>query len=207
MKAIEASGLRQRFGTRTVLGPLELSLEAGDSLAVLGENGSGKTTLLRLLATAARPAGGELRIFGLDASRERTELRRRIGYLGDVAGHYPALTALENLEFFCTLQGVARTRAPRMLDLVGLGGVARRRASELSRGMSQRLGLARALLHAPELLVLDEPDAGLDESGRELLTKVVEGKTLVLATHDRELAAALCRHSLDLSGRSLEVYR
>jgi heme exporter protein A len=207
MKAIEASGLRQRYGTRTVLGPLELSLDAGDSLAVLGENGSGKTTLLRLLATAARPSAGELRIFGLDASRERTELRRRIGYLGDVAGHYPALTALENLEFFCTLHGVDRSRALRMLDLVGLGAVARRRASELSRGMSQRLGLARALLHAPELLVLDEPDAGLDERGREVLAKVAEGKTLVLATHDRELAASLCLHTLDLSGRSLEVYQ
>jgi len=207
VKAIEARGLRQRFGSRTVLGPLELSLDAGDSLAVLGENGSGKTTLLRLLATAARPSGGELRIFGLDASRERTELRRRIGYLGDVAGHYPALTALENLEFFCDLHGVERARAPRLLEQVGLAHVGRRRAGELSRGMGQRLGLARALLHAPELLVLDEPDAGLDDDGRELLTKLVEGKTLVFATHDRELAARLCRHSLDLSRRALEVFR
>ena len=73
--------------------------------------------------------------------------------------------------------------------------------------MAQRLGLARALLHAPELLVLDEPDAGLDDDGRELLTKLVEGKTLVFATHDRELAARLCRHSLDLSRRALEVFR
>ena len=207
MKAIEAAGLRQRFGTRTVLGPLDLSLESGDSLAVLGENGSGKTTLLRLLATAARPSGGELRIFGLDASRERTELRRRIGYLGDVAGHYPALTALENLEFFCDLQGVERARAPRLLEQVGLAAVARRRAGQLSRGMAQRLGLARALLHAPELLVLDEPDAGLDEEGRGLLEKLVEGRSLVLATHDRQLAGQLCRHTLDLSQRALEAYQ
>ena len=207
MKAIQAGGLRQRFGTRTVLGPLELSLDTGDSLAVLGENGSGKTTLLRLLATAARPAAGELRIFGLDASRERTELRRRIGYLGDLAGHYPALTAVENLEFFCDLHGVERSRAPQLLEQVGLSAVGRRRAGELSRGMAQRLGLARALLHAPELLVLDEPDAGLDDQGRELLEKLVEGKTLVLATHDRELAGKLCRHTLDLSRRTLEVFQ
>jgi heme exporter protein A len=207
MKAVEAVALRQRYGTRTVLGPLDLVLEVGESLAVLGENGSGKTTLLRLLATAARPSGGVLRLLGLDASTERPELRRRIGYLGDVAGHYPALTALENLEFFCDLHGVQRARARAALDLVGLAAAAPKRAAELSRGMAQRLGLARAILHAPELLVLDEPDAGLDDEGRELLARVAAGKTLVMATHDRDLAAKLCRRSLDLSTRRLEAYR
>lgn len=207
MRAIEATGLRQRFGTRTVLGPLDLTLEAGESLAVLGENGSGKTTLLRLLATAARPSAGALRILGLDASTQRTELRGRIGYLGDTAGHYPALTARENLEFFADLQGVDRSRATAMLELVGLSPFASRRASELSRGMAQRLGLARALLHAPEMLILDEPDAGLDELGREVLVEAVKGRTLVLATHDRALAGRLCGRTLDLSIRGLEVYR
>jgi heme exporter protein A len=201
MRAIEAVGLRQRYGTRIVLGPLDLVLEAGESLAVLGENGSGKTTLLRLLATATRPTSGELRLFGLDASTERAELRRRIGYLGDVAGHYPALTALENLEFFCDLHGIERSTA------VGLAAIAPKRAGELSRGMAQRLGLARAILHSPELLVLDEPDAGLDEEGRAVLARVAAGKTLVMATHDRELAAKLCGRILDLSARGLEAYR
>jgi len=207
MRAIEAVGLRQRYGSRTVLGPLDLVLEAGESLAVLGENGSGKTTLLRLLATAARPAGGELRMLGLDASVERTELRRRIGYLGDRPGHYPALTARENLEFFAVLQGVDRSRAVATLELVGLAAVADRRAAELSRGMAQRLGLGRAVLHAPELLVLDEPDAGLDEEGRRLLARLAEGRSLVLATHDRELATQLCGRTLDLSRAPLEAYR
>jgi heme exporter protein A len=207
MRAIEAAGLRQRYGTRTVLGPLDLVLESGETLAVLGENGSGKTTLLRLLATATRPAGGSLRLLGLDASTERGELRRRIGYLGDVAGHYPALTAEENLEFFCDLHGIERSRARVTLELVGLGAAARKRAAELSRGMAQRLGLARAVLHAPELLVLDEPDAGLDEEGREVLARVAAGKTLVMATHDRELAAKLCGRTLDLSLRGLEAFR
>jgi heme ABC exporter ATP-binding subunit CcmA len=207
MRAIEAAGLRQRYGTRTVLGPLDLVLEAGESLAVLGENGSGKTTLLRLLATATRPSGGKLRLFGLDASTQRAELRRRIGYLGDVAGHYPALSALENLEFFCDLHGIERSSAVETLEVVGLTAVASKRAAELSRGMAQRLGLARAILHSPELLVLDEPDAGLDEEGREVLGRVAAGKTLVLATHDRELAARLCSRRLDLSVRGLEAYR
>jgi heme ABC exporter ATP-binding subunit CcmA len=207
MRAVEAAGLRQRYGTRTVLGPLDLTLEAGESLAVLGENGSGKTTLLRLLATAARPAGGELQLFGLDASTRRPELRRRIGYLGDVAGHYPALTALENLEFFSDLHGIDRSRARRTLEMVGLAAAASKRAVELSRGMAQRLGLARAILHEPDLLVLDEPDAGLDEEGREILGQVAAGRTLVLATHDRELATKLCGQTLDLSTRGLEAYR
>ena len=207
MRAVEAVGLRQRYGTRTARGPLDLILEAGESLAVLGENGSGKTTLLRLLATAARPSGGELRLLGLDAATQRPELRRRIGYLSDVAGHYPALTALENLEFFCDLHGIHRSRARGTLEVVGLGAAAGKRAAELSRGMAQRLGLARAVLHAPELLVLDEPDAGLDEEGREVLARVAAGKTLVMATHDRELAARLCGRALDLSVRGLEAYR
>ena len=207
MMAIEAVGLRQRYGTRTVLGPLDLVLEAGASLAVLGENGSGKTTLLRLLATAARPSGGQLRLLGLDAATARPELRRRIGYLGDVAGHYPSLTALENLEFFCDLHGIHRSRALGTLDQVGLAAAAGKRAAELSRGMAQRLGLARAILHAPELLVLDEPDAGLDEDGRELLASITAGKTLVMATHDRDIAAKLCGRTLDLSTRGLEAYR
>ena len=207
MRAIEATALRQRYGRRTVLGPLDLALEVGDSLAVLGENGSGKTTLLRLLATAARPSGGELRIFGLDASASRAELRRRIGYLGDATGHYPALTARENLEFFADLHGVDRARAGGMLEQVGLGAAAGKRAAELSRGMAQRLGLARALLHAPELLILDEPDAGLDDLGRAVLAEMVKGRTLVLATHDRDLAGRLCGRVLDLTTRGLEVYR
>lgn len=207
MRAIEAAGLRQRYGSRTVLGPLDLVLEAGESLAVLGENGSGKTTLLRLLATAARPAAGRLRMLGLDAAVERTELRRRIGYLGDSPGHYPALSARENLEFFAVLHGVDRSRVQAALDLAGLAGVAERRAAELSRGMAQRLGLARAVLHAPQLLILDEPDAGLDEEGRGVLARIAEGRSLVLATHDRELAAQLCGRTLDLSSASLAVYQ
>ncbi len=203
MIAIQAVGLVQRFGDRTVVGPLDLELAAGESLAVLGENGSGKSTLLRLLATVSRPAAGRLTLLGLDAATQRRELRRRIGYVGDVPGHYPALTALENLEFFCDLQGVPRSRAAQAIELVGLGASRNRRAFELSRGMAQRLALARALLHAPELLILDEPDAGLDKSGRELLTTIGSGRSMVIATHDRDLAGRLCSQLVELSPRPL----
>lgn len=206
MKAIEGRGLSQRFGSRTVFSGLDLDLEAGASLAVLGENGSGKTTLLRLLATVARPASGELRLLGLEATRERTALRRRIGWLGEAPGLYPALTALENLELFADLHGVARPRCRELLDEAGLAEAAGQRAAELSRGMQQRLALARTVLHGPELLVLDEPEAGLDEAGRSLLERFAAGRTVVIATHQRSLAERLCSEQLDLSARRLEVY-
>src|SRR5207248_8512182 len=140
-------------------------LARGERLAVLGGNGAGKTTLLRLLATAVRPAAGSLELFGLDAGRQRHRLRARLGYLGHQAGLYPILTALENLEFFATLHGLGPAAAVEALALAGLGPLAGRRAEQLSRGQQQRLALARAVLHRPELLVLDEPDASLDGEG------------------------------------------
>lgn len=200
MNAIEARGLGQRFGSHLALRELDLDVEVGESVAVLGDNGSGKTTLLRLLATAARPATGTLTVLGLDTSRDREALRGRIGYLGHHGGLYPALTALENLEFFCSLFALPRPRAREVLELVGLGSAQRRRAAELSRGMQQRLALGRAVLHRPELLLLDEPDAALDQAGRALLAELGRGRTLVLATHDRGLAESLCSRTLLLAG-------
>src|SRR5947209_7034106 len=105
MTAVSARRLVQRFGSQVAVGPVDLELAAGERLAVLGGNGAGKTTLLRLLATAARPAAGSLALFGLDTGRQRERLRTRLGYLGHQAGVYPALTALENLEFFAALHG------------------------------------------------------------------------------------------------------
>ena len=196
--AVEAEALGQRFGARVALRPLDLELAVGGRLAVLGDNGAGKTTLLRLLATAARPASGALRLFGLDALRQRDALRPRIGYLSHQPGLYPALSAQENLELFCVLRDLGKARAAEALAEMGLEGAARMPAGQLSRGQQQRLALARALLHDPELLVLDEPDASLDAAGRSLLGRLVEGRTLVLATHDLGFARSLCETSLRL---------
>jgi len=171
---------------------------AGERVAVVGGNGAGKTTLLRLLATVVRPDSGELRLFGLDAARRRAELRPRIGWLAHQPGLYPALTALENLEFFCTLHGLPRSRAGECLALLGVAADARRPAAELSRGRQQRLALARSLLHDPELWVLDEPDSSLDAEGRQLLSRLAGDRTLVIATHDRELAATLGARLVEL---------
>ncbi len=203
--AIRARGVVQRYGLRRVLGPLDLELEAGERVAVLGDNGAGKSTLLRTLATLSRPAEGTLELWGRDAFRHRDVLRPRLGYLAHEAGLTPILTARENLVFFCRLQAVALERADQVLEEVGLGQEAARTPTlELSRGMQQRLALARTLIGDPELLLLDEPDASLDAGGLRLLERVVEGRAVVLATHDRPLARRLCGRALLLAvGRPL----
>jgi ABC-type multidrug transport system ATPase subunit len=149
-----------------------------------------------MLATAARPAAGSLELLGLDAVLQRDRVRGRVGYLGHQPGLHPTLTARETLELFATLHGLERGRAPEALDWLGLGELGGERVEQLSRGQQQRLALARAVLHDPELLVLDEPDASLDAEGRHLLAALADGRTLVMATHDRELARQLCDRAL-----------
>src|SRR5438105_7230918 len=161
MSIIVANGLTHWFGSEHALDSVDLVVDTGEHVAVLGENGAGKTTLLRILATAMRPTSGRLEIAGLDAYRERRRLRHHLGYAGHALGLYPALSAAENLEFFCELQGAPRSRVGEVLDAVGLAGAASRRAAQLSRGMQQRLAIGRAILHDPRLLILDEPDASL----------------------------------------------
>ena len=198
MSTIVGTALTQRFGADVALDAVDLVVDAGEHLAVLGENGAGKTTLLRIVATAARPTSGTLQIFGLDAMVERRRLRGRIGFVEHAPGLYPALSAAENLAFFCTLQGVDRARVAQVLDLVGLADIARRPAGKLSRGAQQRLAIGRAVLHEPQLLVLDEPDASLDSDGPDLLMKVMRGRTAIIATHDHALANRLCKRMLEL---------
>ena len=204
MSILVANGLTHWFGSDVALESIDLTIDTGEHMAVLGENGAGKTTLLRILATATRPTSGRLEIMGLDALRERRRLRRRIGFVAHAPGLYPALSAAENLEFFCTLQGVNRSRVAETLGVVGLSDVASRPAGQLSRGMQQRLAIARAILHDPKLLVLDEPDASLGSDGADVLAAVMRDRTVVLATHDHALANRLCQRTLVLRhGRSV----
>ena len=202
--AVQAAGLSQRFGASVALRGVDLEVAAGERLAVLGDNGAGKTTLLRLLATVARPDSGQLHLFGLDALRQREALRPRIGYLSHQPGLYAALSALENLELYCTLRGLPRGRAGEALEQAGLAAGDGRAAGRLSRGQQQRVALARSLLHDPELWILDEPDASLDAAGRALVARRAEGRTVVLATHDSAFARSLCDRSLRLKeGRGI----
>ena len=204
MSAIVAEGISHWFGSEPALDSVDLVVERGDHVAVLGENGAGKTTLLRILATALRPSAGRLEIMGLDARKERSRLRGRMAFVAHASGLYPALTAEENLAFFCDLRGADRARVPETLEIAGLSQVGKRRVGDLSRGMQQRLAIARAMLHDPLLLILDEPDASLDADGAELLATVMNNRTTVLATHNQALATRLCPRSLVLrKGRVL----
>ncbi|HEX7734481.1 MAG TPA: heme ABC exporter ATP-binding protein CcmA [Ktedonobacteraceae bacterium] len=188
-------GVKKSFGLKPILRGVNLSIQAGERVALLGANGAGKTTLLRILAGLSRPGEGKVTIDGLDLLQQTREVRRKVGFVAHQPYLYDDLTALENLLFFARMYAVEhpQTRATNLLLRVGLQKKARERASSLSRGQLQRLALARALLHSPRLLLLDEPDTGLDQEGLELLNELLQehraqGGTILFTTHDLEVA-------------------
>jgi heme exporter protein A len=185
-EAVACERLERVFGERRALRGLDLHVEEGELVLLTGPNGAGKTTLLRLLATVIRPSGGSARVGGHALPREAAAVRPRVGYLGHESLAYAGLTARENLQLYAALYGVDRERVEESLARVGLAERAGSRVSELSRGMRQRLALARACLHRPALLLLDEPTAGLDEEGRALLRQLLAdgGRTVLAATHE-----------------------
>src|SRR5207237_6395520 len=150
MSMLVAAGLTHRFGSARAPDNVDLVLDTGEHMAVLGDNGAGKTTLLRILATALRPTSGRLTIAGLDAFGERRRLRHYLGYVAHAPGLYPALSARENLEFFCDLQDVDRSRVDEALATVGLLSVSDRGAGALCRRRRQRLALVLAIAHRPQ---------------------------------------------------------
>ena len=190
-KAIDLRGLRRDFGDRTALAGVDLSLGGGETLIVVGPNGAGKTTLLRILATLLRPTTGEVRVLGARLPDEAWKARGRIGFLGHEPLLYRDLSGRENLRFHASLHGLGGDRAEgRIASLLAAIGMERRaddRVAELSAGMRQRLAICRAVLHEPELLLLDEPDSNLDEGGRELARELIgpdEDRARVIVTHD-----------------------
>jgi heme exporter protein A len=196
-EVITARGVERRFGPVRALRGVDLHLGRGETLAVFGSNGAGKTTLLRVLAGLLRPTAGEVRVLG-QAVPGDASLRRRLGVLGHESFVYSDLSGVENLTYYARLYGVERRgRVDGLLDEVGLRDAATRATRTYSRGMLQRLSLARAVLHDPEVLLLDEPFSGLDAVGAEVLSAVLArlraaGASVVLTTHDfeRGLAAA-----------------
>jgi ABC-type multidrug transport system ATPase subunit len=196
---IAARALEKRYGRKRALRPVDLELAEGSFLLVTGPNGSGKTTLLRLIVGLAAPSKGELDV--------RVD-RGRLGYLGHETLLYRDLTALENLELYGRLYRVRarRERIGELLDRFGLASVRSERAGSYSRGMLQRLALCRALLHDPDLLVLDEPFTALDAEGSALLdlhlAQLAETRTVVLTTHDPARVDHLPSDRLALASRA-----
>ena len=199
--SIEIAGVSRRYGRRRALVRASLTCRAGDIVGLFGPNGAGKSTLLGIVSTLIRPTEGEVRYGGRLASDVGDTLRSRIGVLGHDLYLYGDLTARENLEFFGRLYGLGdvERRVADALAEARLSDRAGDRASSFSRGLRQRLALARALLHAPRLVLLDEPFTGLDDDsvrllGERLRALRAEGAIVVMATHDFETADGLVDH-------------
>jgi ABC-type multidrug transport system ATPase subunit len=187
--AVELSGVTRVFGLAPALVRVDLRLDPGEVLLVRGPNGAGKSTLLRLIATAISPTYGGGTVLGFDLLAGRNEIRRRTELLGHRTRLYEDLTGEENLRFACALYDVDPAGIPGALERVGLLPEGGDRVRGYSQGMRQRVAVARALLRAPDLLLFDEPYAGLDAEAKEIVDDAVReaklaGRTVILATHD-----------------------
>jgi heme exporter protein A len=185
--AVVLDGLARHYGEREALSGVSLTLRERQTLVVFGPNGAGKTTLLRVLATLLRPHGGRVEVLGESIPERAWAVRGRIGLLGHEPLLYRELTARENLRFHARLHAVGRERVEELLDAVRMGGRADEPIRTLSRGMVQRVAVARAVLHDPELLLLDEPRSNLDPAAAELVEPLIgagAGRTRVICSHD-----------------------
>lgn len=203
---LKARRLTKRYGYRPVLTGLDLDVAPGEVVALFGPNGAGKTTLLRVVAGLAGGYGGELELFGEPVTRTGPAVRRRIGWLGHLSFCYEALTGSENLAYYAELYGLPQPRSLALdwLERVGLLMFAHEPVGRYSRGMMQRLALARCLMPSPDLLLLDEPATGLDEQGQRLLAQEIErargrGAGIVLVTHDVEAGLRLADRAVLLA--------
>jgi heme exporter protein A len=205
--AIAVRGIRVAFGATIVLRGIDLTVPWGARLALLGPNGAGKSSLLRILATLARPTAGSVRIAEQDALAAPLAVRRAIGVVAHQTYLYDELTARENLRFYGALYDLPAldARIAELLDRVGLTAQRNARAATLSRGQQQRLTIARALLHDPPILLLDEPDTGLDLAAFGLLEGLLraEERTVLLTTHNLRQATRLCDRYAILNGGRL----
>ena len=201
--AVRAENLTKAYGPLRAVDAVNLEVPAGATFGLIGPNGAGKSTTFSMIATLLAPSGGRLEVAGHDPVREPREVRRRLGYMPDVMGVYDNLTVEEYLQFFAGAYRLDKKQWPTLitglLELVGLDVKRNAMVDSLSRGMKQRLSLARALIHDPEVLVLDEPASGLDPRARiDLRNLLAElramGKTIIISSHILSELAEMCSH-------------
>jgi heme exporter protein A len=205
--AIDVRNLSKAFGRTSALRHVDFRLGWGEVLVLFGHNGAGKSTLIRTLSTLARPDEGSVRIGGFDSLKQASRVRSIVGYVGHQPLLYEEMSATENLNFYAKLYGLDDTdqRIERALTEVGATIYADRRVRTLSNGMQKRVAIARALLHRPRVLLLDEPETGLDQAGLNLLDSIIKaikagGASVMLSTHAADRGLALADRVLVLSG-------
>ena len=200
---VETRNLSRSYGATVALNQLNLTIPQGAIYGFIGPNGAGKTTTMRILTTLLLPSAGEAFVAGHSVVQERAAVRRQVGFMPDFFGVYDAMQAVEYLDFFAAAYGIAPDRRPRLINdlltLVDLGHKRHAEVMSLSRGMKQRLSLARTMLHDPALLILDEPASGLDPRARvelrELLKELCNmGKTIMISSHILTELAEMCTH-------------
>lgn len=188
---LSISGLRKSYGSREALCGIDLDLQRGEFLCLFGPNGAGKSTLLKIIASLLRPSAGQVKVLKYDLQEHPEQYRAHLGMVSHQSFVYQDLTVLENLEFYAALYGVEQPReqALELLDQVNLAGSCDMPAANLSRGMLQRLSIARAMVNDPDLLLLDEPYTGLDEHAASVLRDQLQilhrrQRTIVMVTHN-----------------------
>ncbi|MBT3363362.1 MAG: ABC transporter ATP-binding protein [Chloroflexi bacterium] len=190
---IEAEGVTKSFGHHLVLRGIDLKLKRGEFLTIFGRNGAGKTTFLKILATLLRPSFGSVYMAGLDLSKNSMDIRRKIGVVSHQTFLYDELTAYENIKFYGKMYDVPKLdeRARELIAKVGLASCIHEKVNTFSRGMQQRLTIARAMVHNPSILLLDEPETGLDQYASAMLQDLLttfeaEKRTVVMTSHSLE---------------------
>jgi len=210
--AISIESVKKVLGNREVLKGISFTVEKGDIFGYLGPNGAGKTTTIRILLGLLQVSSGKAYILGQDINLSET--RRKVGFLLDLDGLYDNMTAEENLEYYCRIYGVlkAKERIDKLLEMVGLEDRAKDKAGTYSRGMRQRLALARAMVHDPEVLILDEPTSGVDPSGqievRQIMLDVAhkENKTVFLSSHNLDEVQRICNRIALIDRGEIKLY-
>ncbi|WP_413308902.1 ABC transporter ATP-binding protein [Bacillus sp. 1P10SD] len=196
---IDIKKLTKQADNKLILRGIDLSIKKGETVAILGPNGAGKSTLLKVLATLIKPTSGLVKINGLDLKKDHIEIKKVLGYLPHSSLLYDHYSPLENLVFFGNIYGVKNVeeKAIQLVKEVGLSFFLNEPVKNFSRGMIQRIAIARAIVHDPEVLLLDEPHTGLDQGAITILNNVIlsmkdQGATTLMVTHDFKQAAEIC---------------